>query len=95
MALERWRSKMSKRVLDLPMGHTYIVLPNGAAAQLNYMDVNTLQVALDHLQEHLEDLDVSRDPREKEMRKAELDSVEFLQELIGSVVTPPKREMMK
>jgi hypothetical protein len=86
---------MSKRVLDLPMGHTYIVLPNGAAAQLNYMDVNTLQVALDHLQEHLEDLDVSRDPREKEMRKAELDSVEFLQELIGSVVTPPKREMMK
>ena len=86
---------MSKRVLDLPMGHTYIVLPNGAAAQLNYMDVNTLQVALDHLLEHLEDLDVSRDPREKEMRKAELDSVEFLQELIGSVVTPPKREMMK
>jgi hypothetical protein len=86
---------MSKRVLDLPMGHMYLVLPNGAAAQLNYMDVNTLQVALDHLQEHLEDLDVSRDPREKEMRKAELDSVEFLQELIGSVVTPPKREMMK
>ena len=86
---------MSKRVLDLPMGHMYLVLPNGAAAQLNYMDVNTLQVALDHLLEHLEDLDVSRDPREKEMRKAELDSVEFLQELIGSVVTPPKREMMK
>ena len=86
---------MSKRVLDLPMGHMYLVLPNGAAAQLNYMDVNTLQVALDHLQEHLEDLDVSRDPREKEMRRAELDSVEFLQELIGSVVTPPKREMMK
>ena len=86
---------MSKRVLDLPMGHMYLVLPNGAAAQLNYMDVNTLQVALDHLLEHLNDLDVSRDPREKEMRKAELDSVEFLQELIGSVVTPPKREMMK
>ena len=74
---------MSKRVLDLPMGHTYIVLPNGAAAQLNYMDVNTLQVALDHLLEHLEDLDVSRDPREKEMRKAELDSVEFLRELLS------------
>ena len=86
---------MSKRVLDLPMGHTYLVLPNGAAAQLNYMDVNTLQVALDHLLEHLNDLDVSRDPREREMRKMELDSVDFLQELIGSVVTPPKREMMK
>ena len=76
---------MSKRVLDLPMGRTYLVLPNGAAAQLNYMDVNTLQVALDHLQEHLLDLDVSRDPREKEMRKAELDSVEFLQELVGGI----------
>ncbi len=76
---------MSKRVLDLPMGRTYLVLPNGAAAQLNYMDVNTLQVALDHLQEHLNDLDVSRDPREKEMRKAELDSVDFLIELVGGV----------
>ena len=86
---------MSKRVLDLPMGHTYIVLPNGAAAQLNYMDVNTLQVALDHLQEHLEDLDVSRDPREREMHQMELDTTEFLKELLGSVVTPPKREMMK
>ena len=76
---------MSKRVLDLPMGRTYLVLPNGAAAQLNYMDVNTLQVALDHLQEHLNDLDVSSDPREKEMRKAELDSVDFLIELVGGV----------
>ena len=86
---------MSKRVLDLPMGHTYIVLPNGAAAQLNYMDVNTLQVALDHLLEHLNDLDVSRDPREREMHQMELDSTEFLKELLGSVVTPPKRELMK
>jgi hypothetical protein len=77
------------------MGHTYIVLPNGAAAQLNYMDVNTLQVALDHLLEHLEDLDVSRDPREREMHQMELDTTEFLKELLGSVVTPPKREMMK
>jgi len=76
---------MSKRVLDLPMGHTYLVLPNGAAAQLNYMDVNTLQVALDHLQEHLHDLDISSDPREKEMRRAELDSVYFLQELVGGI----------
>ena len=76
---------MSKRIHELPMGHTYLVLPNGAAAQLNYMDVNTLQVALDHLLEHLEDLDVSSDPREKEMRKAELDSVEFLQELVGGI----------
>jgi len=76
---------MSKRVLDLPMGHMYLVLPNGAAAQLNYMDVNTLQVALDHLQEHLHDLDVSRDPKEKEMRKMELDSVDFLIELVGGV----------
>lgn len=76
---------MRKRVLNLPVGYTYLVLPNGAAAQLNYMDVNTLQVALDHLQEHLHDLDVSRDPREKEMRKAELDSVEFLQELVGGI----------
>ena len=76
---------MRKRVLNLPVGYTYLVLPNGAAAQLNYMDVNTLQVALDHLQEHLNDLDVSRDPREKEMRKAELDSVDFLIELVGGV----------
>ena len=76
---------MSKRVLDLPMGHTYLVLPNGAAAQLNYMDVNTLQVALDHLQEHLHDLDVSRDPKEKEMRKMELDSVDFLQDIVGGI----------
>ena len=76
---------MSKRIHELPMGGTYLVLPNAAAAQLNYMDVNTLQVALDHLQEHLNDLEVSRDPREKEMRKAELDSVEFLQELIGGI----------
>ena len=76
---------MSKRTHELPMGGTYLVLPNGAAAQLNYMDVNTLQVALDHLQEHLNDLDVSRDPREKEMRKAELDSVDFLIKLVGGV----------
>ena len=76
---------MSKRIHELGVGRTYLVLPNGAAAQLNYMDVNTLQVALDHLQEHLNDLDVSRDPREKEMRKAELDSVDFLIELVGGV----------
>ena len=76
---------MSKRIHELGVGRTYLVLPNGAAAQLNYMDVNTLQVALDHLQEHLEDLDVSSDPREKEMRKAELDSVDFLIELVGGV----------
>ena len=76
---------MSKRIHELGVGRTYLVLPNGAAAQLNYMDVNTLQVALDHLQEHLHDLDVSRDPREKEMHKAELDSVDFLKELVGDV----------
>ena len=76
---------MSKRIHELPIGGTYIVLPNGAAAQLNYMDVNTLQVALDHLQEHLEDLDVSSDPREKEMREMELGSVDFLQELVGGI----------
>ena len=76
---------MTKRIHELPTGGTYTVLPNGAAAQLNYMDVNTLQVALDHLQEHLEDLDVSSDPREKSMRSAELNSVEFLQELVGGI----------
>ena len=76
---------MSDRIHQLPVGNTYIVLPNGAAAQLNYMDVNTLQVALDHLQEHLEDLDVSSDPREKAMRSAELNSVDFLQELVGGI----------
>jgi len=76
---------MSDRIHQLPVGSTYLVLPNGAAAQLNYMDVNTLQVALDHLQEHLEDLDVSSDPREKAMRSAELISVEFLQELVGGI----------
>ena len=86
---------MSKRIHELGVGRTYLVLPNGAAAQLNYMDVNTLQVALDHLLEHLNDLDVSRDPREREMHQMELDSTEFLKELLGSVVTPPKRELMK
>ena len=85
---------MTKRIHELPVGHMYLVLPNGAAAQLNYMDVNTLQVALDHLQEHLEDLDVSRDPREKEMHEMELNSVDFLKELVGSLVTPPKRELV-
>ena len=76
---------MSKRIHELGVGRTYLVLPNGAAAQLNYMDVNTLQVALDHLQEHLHDLDVLRDPKEKEMRKMELDSVDFLIKLVGGV----------
>ena len=76
---------MSKRVLELPVGHTYIVLPNGAAAQLNYMDVNTLQVALDHLQEHLEDIASDRLPQDKEMHQMELDSVDFLKELVGGV----------
>lgn len=76
---------MTKRIHELPVGHMYLVLPNGAAAQLNYMDVNTLQVALDHLQEHLNDLEVSRDPKEKEMRKMELNSVDFLIELVGGV----------
>jgi len=76
---------MSKRIHELGIGRTYLVLPNGAAAQLNYMDVNTLQVALDHLQEHLNDLDVSRDPREKEMHEMELNSVDFLKELVGDV----------
>jgi len=76
---------MTKRIHELGVGRTYLVLPNGAAAQLNYMDVNTLQVALDHLQEHLNDLDVSRDPREKEMHEMELNSVDFLKELVGDV----------
>ena len=76
---------MSKRVLELPVGHTYIVLPNGAAAQLNYMDVNTLQVALDHLQEHLEDIASDRLPQDKEMHQMELDSTKFLQELVGGI----------
>ena len=76
---------MTKRIHELPVGQMYLVLPNGAAAQLNYMDVNTLQVALDHLQEHLNDLDVSRDPREKEMHDMELNSVDFLIELVGGV----------
>tara|TARA_R100000781_G_scaffold54092_1_gene35383 strand:- start:1065 stop:1283 length:219 start_codon:yes stop_codon:yes gene_type:complete len=67
------------------MGHTYLVLPNGAAAQLNLMDVNTLQVALDSLYEQLQDLDVSRDPREREMRDMELDSTNFLIELVKGV----------
>jgi len=76
---------MTKRIHELPVGHMYLVLPNGAAAQLNYMDVNTLQVALDHLQEHLNDLDVSRDPREMEMHEMELASVDFLKKLVGDV----------
>ena len=76
---------MSKRIHELPMGGTYLVLPNGAAAQLNYMDVNTLQVALDHLLEHLKDLDVSRDPKEREMREMELGSALFLSGLVGGV----------
>jgi len=76
---------MSKRIHELPVGHMYLVLPNGAAAQLNYMDVNTLQVALDHLQEHLEDIASDRLPQDKEMHQMELDSVDFLKELVGGV----------
>jgi len=76
---------MTRRIHELPMGHTYLVLPNGAAAQLNLMDVNTLQVALDSLYEQLQDLDVSRDPREREMRDMELDSTNFLIELVKGV----------
>jgi hypothetical protein len=76
---------MSKRIHELPMGGTYLVLPNGAAAQLNYMDVNTLQVALDHLQEHLEDIASDRLPQDKEMHQMELDSTKFLQELVGGI----------
>jgi len=76
---------MSKRIHELPVGHMYLVLPNGAAAQLNYMDVNTLQVALDHLQEHLEDIASDRLPQDKEMHQMELDSTKFLQELVGGI----------
>ena len=76
---------MSTRIHELPVGHMYLVLPHGAADHLNYMDVNTLQVALAHLQEHLNDLDVSRDPSEKEMHEMELASVDFLKELVGDV----------
>ena len=76
---------MTKRIHELPVGHMYLVLPNGAAAQLNYMDVNTLQVALDHLQEHLEDIASDRLPQDKEMHQMQLDSVDFLKELVGDV----------
>jgi len=76
---------MSKRIHELGVGRTYLVLPNGAAAQLNYMDVNTLQVALDHLQEHLEDIASDRLPQDKEMHQMELDSTKFLQELVGGI----------
>ncbi len=76
---------MSKRIHELPVGHMYLVLPNGAAAQLNYMDVNTLQVALDHLQEHLEDIASDRLPQDKEMHQMELASVDFLKKLVGDV----------
>ena len=76
---------MTKRIHELPVGHMYLVLPNGAAAQLNYMDVNTLQVALDHLQEHLEDIASDRLPQDKEMHQMELDSTKFLQELVGGI----------
>jgi len=76
---------MTKRIHELPVGHMYLVLPNGAAAQLNYMDVNTLQVALDHLQEHLEDIASDRLPQDKEMHQMELASVDFLKKLVGDV----------
>ena len=76
---------MSKRIHELGVGRTYLVLPNGAAAQLNYMDVNTLQVALDHLQEHLEDIASDRLPQDKEMHQMELASVDFLKKLVGDV----------
>ena len=77
---------MSKRIHELPMGHMYIVLPNGAAAQLDYMEVNALQVALDHLKEHLEALDVSKNPNNQFVfgpHKMELDSVKFLKEVVA------------
>ena len=77
---------MSKRIHELPMGHMYIVLPNGAAARLDYMEVNALQVALDHLKEHLKDLDVSKNPNNQFVfgpHKMELDSVKLLKELVA------------
>ena len=77
---------MSKRIHELGVGRTYLVLPNGAAAQLDYMEVNALQVALDHLKEHLEDLDVSKDTNNQFVfgpHKMERDSVKFLKELLA------------
>ena len=70
---------MSKRVLELPVGHMYFVLPNGAAAQLKAMDVNVLQVALDHFVEHIEDLD----PEPLDFHSDKLESAHFLKELVG------------
>lgn len=66
--------------LNLPLGHNYIVLKNGAAAQLNGMDVNVLQVALDHMIEHIED--VQKDDPQL-MSSDMLESAEFIKELLG------------
>tara|TARA_R100001440_G_scaffold52479_1_gene72301 strand:- start:245 stop:466 length:222 start_codon:yes stop_codon:yes gene_type:complete len=64
----------------LPLGHNYIVLKNGAAAQLNGMDVNVLQVALDHMIEHIED--VQKDDPQL-MSSDMLESAEFIKGLLG------------
>ena len=65
--------------LNLPLGHNYIVLKNGAAAQLNGMDVNVLQVALDHMIEHIEDVQ-----KEAEMMSTDMiESAEFIKGLLG------------
>ena len=66
--------------LNLPWGHNYIVLKNGAVAQLNVMDVNVLQLALDHMIEHVEDVQ-KNDPHL--MSSDMLESAEFIKELLG------------
>ena len=72
--------------LNLPLGHNYIVLKNGAAAQLNGMDVTVLQVALDHMIEHLEDIqkEFSTELDQSEMMSTDMtESAEFIKELLG------------
>ncbi|MGB1915277.1 MAG: hypothetical protein ACPHL3_04850 [Paracoccaceae bacterium] len=75
---------MAKRFLSLPLGHNYIVLKNGAAAQLTLVDEDVLRMAIDHMIEHLNDVrHESKQGSQKELWELELESAEFLKELLG------------
>ena len=69
---------MRERTYSLPIAQVYLVLPNGAAAQLTATDVNVLQIALDHFVEHIEDLD----PDPLDFHSDKLESVHFLRDLL-------------
>ncbi len=76
---------MKERTYSLPIGEMYLVLPNGAAAQLTSTDVNVLQVAMDHFIEHIEDVNeykFGRWPGGGVAICSNLESAHFLRDLL-------------